>query len=239
MSLTAQPWCIGVVIPACNEEQTIQACIRSTIASLAACTELNLCWIVVVADCCTDGTAAAAGSVLQGCGEVLECSASSAGAARRSGAERILRHFAARPTQHVWIANTDGDSQPSPDWIARQLALAEQGYCGVAGIVRLDDKCCPALVRALMADYVVNSDGTHPHVHGANLGIRADAYVDAGGWSDLTVAEDHCLWRRARARGWKLISSIASVVTTSARLEGRAKGGFADTLRRKQGAMRA
>jgi hypothetical protein len=41
---------------------------------------------------------------------------------------------------------------------------------------------------------VTYEDGTHPHVHGANLGIRADAYSDAGGWNDLTVAEDHCLW---------------------------------------------
>jgi hypothetical protein len=69
-------------------------------------------------------------------------------------------------------------------------------------------------------------------VHGANLGVRADAYADAGGWSDLTVAEDHCLWSRVRARGWRTIASVGSVVLTSGRLHGRARGGFADTLRR-------
>jgi cellulose synthase/poly-beta-1,6-N-acetylglucosamine synthase-like glycosyltransferase len=70
-------------------------------------------------------------------------------------------------------------------------------------------------------------------VHGANLGVRADAYVDVGGFSHLKVAEDHCLWGRLRQRGWRIRSCAKTVVTTSARLQGRAVGGFADTLRRR------
>jgi cellulose synthase/poly-beta-1,6-N-acetylglucosamine synthase-like glycosyltransferase len=76
-------------------------------------------------------------------------------------------------------------------------------------------------------------------VHGANLGIRADAYSDAGGWNDLTVAEDHCLWSRVRNRGWLTIACVSSVVFTSGRLYGRAMDGFADTLRRKLELRRA
>ena len=41
--------------------------------------------------------------------------------------------------------------------------------------------------------YQINTDGTHPHVHGANLGMRADAYLAAGGWNPLPTAEDHDL----------------------------------------------
>jgi hypothetical protein len=70
-------------------------------------------------------------------------------------------------------------------------------------------------------------------VHGANLGVRADAYLDVGGWRDVRVSEDHCLWNRLIRRGWRLRSPTASVVLTSGRLRGRARGGFADTLARE------
>jgi cellulose synthase/poly-beta-1,6-N-acetylglucosamine synthase-like glycosyltransferase len=228
-------WSVGVVVPARNEEPTIEACIDSIFASLDACTQVDSSWVAVVADSCTDRTSAMARAMLSGRGELIECTASSAGMARRLGVERVLRRFAAHPADRVWIANTDADSEPAADWITRQLTLADQGYCGVAGIVQVEDSDHHKadVIRALLEDYVLHPDGTHPHVHGANLGIRADAYLDAGGWSDLALAEDHCLWTRVRARGWKLVSSIASVVTTSGRLNGRAKGGFADTLRRK------
>jgi hypothetical protein len=69
-------------------------------------------------------------------------------------------------------------------------------------------------------------------IHGANLSVRADAYQDVGGWSNLPLAEDHCLWGRLRRHGWRVSSPVSSVVITSPRLQGRAKGGFADTLRR-------
>lgn len=228
-------WLTGVVVPARNEESTIEACIDSILASLDACSKVESSWVAVVADCSHDRTVERAQLRLGARGELIECAASSPGVARRLGVERVLRQFTASPAAGIWIANTDADSRVRVDWITRQLALADQDYCGVAGIVRIaaGDSSHPELVSALLDDYVVHSDGTHPHVHGANLGIRADAYLDAGGWSNLALAEDHCLWSRVRARGWRVISSIASVVDTSGRLYGRATGGFADTLRRK------
>ena len=228
-------WLVGVVVPACNEESTIESCIDSILTALDTSSQVGSSWVAVVADCCHDGTVDRARLRLGNRGEIIECAASSPGVARRLGAQSVLRRFAPSPTADIWIANTDADSQARADWITRQLALADQGYCGVAGIVRIEASDCsrPELIPALLEDYVVHADGTHPHVHGANLGIRADAYLDAGGWSSLVLAEDHCLWSRVRARGWRVISSIASVVTTSGRLHGRAAGGFADTLRRK------
>jgi hypothetical protein len=87
-----------------------------------------------------------------------------------------------------------------------------------------------ATVHALLADYEIHDDGTHPHVHGANLGVRADAYIDAGCWTNVAVAEDHCLWSRIKARGWPTASCSRTIVHTSGRLYGRAVGGFADAL---------
>lgn len=228
-------WRVGVVVPACDEAATIEACIDSIVHALDTSAAATSSWIVIVADSCRDDTAERARARLAARGEVLECAVGSAGAARGLGAERVIEHFGASMRSRLWIANTDADSTVNEDWVARQLAFAQDGFTAVAGIVHVEsiESHRADIVRALMQDYAMYEDGTHPHVHGANLGIRADAYLDAGGWSALALAEDHCLWERVRARGWRVVSSIASVVITSGRLHGRAGGGFADTLRHK------
>jgi hypothetical protein len=125
------------------------------------------------------------------------------------------------------------------DWIAVQLGFADEGVTAVAGIVHLDASGSVAAHEIFRTTYLTGAEGTHAHVHGANLSVRADAYEDVGGWSNLALAEDHCLWTRLRGRGWRVSSPVSSVVTTSSRLKGRAKGGFADTLRARVAALYA
>jgi hypothetical protein len=120
-----------------------------------------------------------------------------------------------------------------------QLGFADDGVTAVAGVVQLEARGSPATNEVYRNTYLVSEEGTHTHVHGANLSVRADAYEDVGGWSTLALAEDHCLWARLRGRGWRVSSPVSSIVTTSARLEGRAKGGFADTLRTCVAALNA
>lgn len=232
---TSPGWSVAVVIPALNEEAAIRPCIESVLESSQLIEHLSALWVVVVADACTDRTAFRARNAVGSCGEVLECNARSPGTARQLGVAAALRHFESAEASRIWIANTDADSRVPQDWLDHHLRLAEQGVAAIAGIVQVDN--VPGhgaeVAQLLLADYEVASDGTHPHVHGANLGVRADAYLDAGGWSQLTVAEDHCLWNRVRERGWRVSSCAQSVVVTSGRLVGRARGGFADTLRTK------
>jgi cellulose synthase/poly-beta-1,6-N-acetylglucosamine synthase-like glycosyltransferase len=236
-----RPLAVGVIIPARDEEDSIVESLDSVIRALDVAPAVDSSWIVVVADGCSDQTARLARRRLAGRGTVIECSVASPGTARRLGAAEVLTHFAGRGPSEVWMANTDADSRVGVDWISHHLHLATRGYCGVAGIVRVTfiEGHDATVMRELLADYATYEDGTHPHVHGANLGIRADAYIDAGGWSDLTVAEDHCLWSRVRSRGWPTIASVGSMVFTSGRLHGRAMGGFADTLRGKLELRRA
>lgn len=235
------PWRVGVVIPARNEEESIVCCIEAILAALDTCSQVGGSWIVVAADACEDRTAALARHRLGDRGTVIECDAASPGITRRLGTAEVLRHFQPFSLSSLWIANTDADSRVSADWIARQLYWADLGYCGVAGIVNVEslEHHDTVTLREILADYTLHSDGTHPHVHGANLGIRADAYLDAGCWSNLNVAEDHCLWSRVRARGWRITSCCKSVVHTSGRLHGRATGGFADSLRQKLERLRS
>jgi cellulose synthase/poly-beta-1,6-N-acetylglucosamine synthase-like glycosyltransferase len=223
-------WSVGVVIPARNEETTIESCIGSVLRSLATAGVENY-WVVVIADRCTDRTVERARHVLGSAGEVREISVGSAGAARREGVARVLQHWKILDSSQIWLANTDADTHVSDDWIAVQLGFAEEGVTAVAGIVHLETGGSSAAHEVYRHTYLTSPEGTHTHVHGANLSLRADAYEDVGGWSNLALAEDHCLWARLRGRGWRVSSPVSSVVTTSSRLEGRAKGGFADTLR--------
>jgi glycosyltransferase involved in cell wall biosynthesis len=226
-------WHVGIVVPARNEEETITGCIESIRRACASAADAGDCWIVVVSDHSSDRTAERARSALGPCGEVIECELKSAGAARRSGCEAALAHFHAVPRERLWLANTDADTFVAAEWLSVQLAAADHGAAAVAGIVMLDERAVhEARAREVFQRTYLTERDTHGHVHGANFGVRADAYLETGGWSRVELAEDHCLWRRLRRNGWKVISPTNSVVTTSGRLEGRAVGGFADTLSR-------
>jgi glycosyltransferase involved in cell wall biosynthesis len=229
MTYSGTKWSVGVIIPAQNEETTIELCIVSVLTSLAAVGVDHR--VVVVADLCIDRTLERARRALGNAGEVIETNASSAGAARRAGVTRVLEYWRNRDPSHIWLANTDADTQVSEDWIAVQLRHADEGVTAVAGIIQLEPGGCAAAHTVYRDTYLTSAEGTHSHVHGANLSVRADAYEDVGGWSSVALAEDHCLWGRLRRKGWRVSSPVSSVVTTSARLKGRAKGGFADTLR--------
>ena len=223
-------WSIGIVVPAQNEEASIEQCVESIRRSCAGA-GLRDYWIVIVADSCTDETLLRARRAVAGVGQALECHSRNVGSARRLGVDAVLAHFSHKDLSQIWLANTDADTLVPLDWITGQLRLADSGITAVAGIVQLDEGGSPEAHELYRTTYLTRPDGTHGHVHGANLALRADAYVDAGGWADRALAEDHCLWDRLKRRGWRLASPVSSVVVTSARLIGRATGGFADTLK--------
>jgi len=229
-SATAHHWSIGVVIPARNEEATIEDCIGSVLVAGDSHRRRGALWVVVVADSCSDRTASLALRAIGDCGQVIETRVRSAGAARRLGAAAVIERFRHVDPGSLWLANTDADTCVCPDWIDVHLRFADQGMTGVAGIVRLAPGGTPEAHEAFRHSYPIRADGTHAHVHGANIALRGDAYLDVGGWTDRPLSEDHCLWRRLRRRGWPVSSAASSVVITSARLQGRASGGFADTL---------
>ena len=134
----------------------------------------------------------------------------------------------------LWLANTDADTWVPADWLARQIQAAARGYAAVAGIVDVDSFAGHAhrvrMRHLFRTTYEIPEDRPHPHVHGCNLGVRGDAYLDAGGWPAIDLAEDHGLWNAIRARGWRCLSDRWLRVITSGRPVGRARGGFADTL---------
>ena len=224
-------WHIGVLVPARNEEFLLPRCLASVLAASAMLREDATCDIVVVVDSSTDRTREIAETLLASNGIVVPINARAVGRARSVAAQVMLERYNG-PLTRCWLANTDADCEVPPDWLTRQLEIARQGIDAVAGIVDVDtflehDKFVQERFRL---SYHVYADGTHPHVHGANMGIRADAYLRAGGWLALETAEDHDLWHRLHQTGHQRLSAAKLKVTTSGRKIGRAPNGFAGAL---------
>jgi glycosyltransferase involved in cell wall biosynthesis len=222
---------IGVIIPARDEEALLPRCLDSILHAQTALPPDVTCDIVVAVDRSTDGTKEIARSMLQGFGTAISTSAGVVGLARAKAAQLALRRFRGNPAR-CWLANTDADCVVPENWLVEQLLLARSGAQAVAGIVDVDDfsEHHVGLAQRFYESYLIHQDGTHPHVHGANIGMRADVYLRAGGWASLATAEDHDLWNRLSDFDCHKLSVARLKVVTSGRRVGRAPAGFAQAL---------
>lgn len=218
-----------VAIPARDEAASIGQCIRSVDQSAADVPIPVL--VVVAADACGDDTYAVARDTPTEYCEVVVIN----GAWGRAGAARAaaVRHALDRLRSDVglvWIANTDADCVVPAMWLRTQLDMAVEADV-VAGIVELDPvSTTPAMLEAFTASYEFEGDD-HSHVHGANIGICAAAFLAAGGWCPYTVVgEDHLIWNALRKLGHRVRQTTRLRVLTSARTRSRVLGGFATNL---------
>ena len=220
------PWRLAVVIPARNEQQLIGRCLDSVAVAAASSRALprrTRVDVVVVADSCTDGTAAIARSFAGV--TVIETAVASVGAARRIGVAAVLAASAGR-TDRLWIASTDADSVVPAHWLTAQTRLARRGAELMLGTVTPEfSDLSTEQQRAWRARRTVGE------VHGANLGIRADRYVSVGGYAPLAEHEDVDLVARCVAAGVPPVATDDCDVTTSGRQVGRTPGGYARFLR--------
>jgi glycosyltransferase involved in cell wall biosynthesis len=224
-------WHMCVIIPARNEEELLPRCLNSVLEARKQLSSTTSCDIVVAVDCSTDNTFSIANKMLKGKGTVVSLDAGAVGEARTLAAEVALRRYHG-PLNRCWLANTDADCCVPKSWLADHLMLCALGAEAVAGtidVIDFSDHDSGVDLR-FRSSYHVSPDGTHPHVHGANFGVRADAYVRAGGWGSLCTAEDHDLWNRLADQGTKRISIDRVKVLTSGRRVGRAPHGFAEAL---------
>lgn len=211
---------IGVLIPVHNEEGLLGHCLRTVLnAARHPALALEPVVVLVVLDSCTDDSASIAASHAV---ETLHVDARNVGKARAAGAAWLLEQGAR------WIACTDGDSTVADDWLVEQLALEADAVCGT---VIADDwhAGVPLNAQRVYTQRYQQRDD-HQHIHGANLGFSAAAYLLSGGFPPLACHEDVHLIRQLEARGARIAWSCRPRVTTSTRLQGRASGGFADYL---------
>lgn len=229
--MTKPAWHLCVLIPACNEEELLPRCLASVLRAREELPAGVTMDVVVAVDRSSDRTTSIAKRLLKGRGRVVQLDAGCVGVARAVAAEAALAGYAG-DLRHCWMANTDADCVVPETWLLDQLALAEAEVEAVTGIVDVDhfEEHDAGVERRFRESYLIHPDGTHPHVHGANLGVRADAYVRAGGWNPLRTAEDHDLWNRLGALGCRRVAMGRMRVVTSGRRVGRAPSGFADAL---------
>jgi glycosyltransferase involved in cell wall biosynthesis len=213
---------IGVVIPAHNEERLLTACLESIQHAIAhPLLENELVRVIVVLDACTDASSSV---VVRSGFDALTLDVRNVGLARGAGAQSMLQNGAR------WLAFTDADSRAAPDWLATQMALGALGADAVCGCVSVDDwSVHPPKLVAKWAQRYRDADG-HRHVHGANLGVSAQAYTRAGGFPALACGEDVALVDLLIATGANVAWSAAPRVVTSGRLDARVNGGFGTTL---------
>ncbi len=149
------------------------------------------------------------------------------------------------------ICSTDADTRPAPDWLA-MTAAEMSGVDAVGGRALLlpdeRDALAPGVrrwalleiayrravesLRDLYAPEPWDPAPRHHHHFGASLAVRAGAYAAVGGLPPRERYEDialvHALW----ADGRRVRHSDRVKVWTSARTDGRARGGLAADLAR-------
>lgn len=231
---------IDVVVPAHDEHELIGACLealrlaRDRLLGTEPGVEVGA---VVVLDASTDGTAevvATSGLATT----VVEIAEQNVGAARRAGAEAAVASPTSVPDAHRWLATTDADSRVDPSWLVVHLDALTSGVDVLLGTVRPDFDDLDEDGRRRWLE-------THPpghlpgNVHGANLGIRLDAYRRIGGFAALAEHEDVDLVARARLADLDVRATLAAPVITSGRRVGRTPGGYAAFLASAYGARPA
>jgi cellulose synthase/poly-beta-1,6-N-acetylglucosamine synthase-like glycosyltransferase len=224
-------WHIAVLIPASNEEDLVQRCLSSVKAACNSIAGRASIDIVLAVDNSTDRTKSIGGAMLAGCGIVIETDRGVVGEARAQAASVALERHQG-PSDCCWLVNTDADSFVPAAWLQHHLELADQGVHAVAGTVGVDsfEEHAAYVEERFRKSYLISPNGSHRHVHGTNLGIRADWYQRAGGWRSLATGEDHDLWDRLGEIGAKRVSVSHLEVMTSGRRIGRAPDGFAAAL---------
>lgn len=243
---------VVVCLPVCNEAEHIKACLEAFAEQDFAGPFI----LVLLLNNCTDGTAQIVAAFeppprmhLQVESRIFPSHEASAGYARHV-AMQAARQLAA-PTGVLLC--TDADAIVPEDWIRQNLEAIAVGADAVAGRIEMDavdfkrlpsrlhdDEAAAQLLTCLIdqIDSVVDPDASDPwprHAEhsGASIAVTCAAYDAVGGIPNLPSSEDRAFFSALRRIGARIRHAPDIVVTVSGRLEGRAKGGMAETLRRR------
>jgi glycosyltransferase involved in cell wall biosynthesis len=217
-----------VVIPAHNESVDLPNSLKAVVAA-AACSSMPVLTVVVL-DACDDSSVDLAGRFGSDV-HFIEVDVRNVGASRAAGFTYARSSSDCTDESRTWYATTDADSRIDPDWLIRQTESGADMVLGVVRIANWRHLPAAAVRRYLNAYRSKRRPDGHGHVHGANMGFRAEAYWRVGGFAALSTGEDVDLVRRFEAHGFLIDRNERLSVTTSARQKGKAPRGFAAHLR--------
>lgn len=248
-----------VAIPARNEAERIVRCLAALAIQrdrLGAPIEAGSFGVLLLVNNSNDGTAAAArqlASEVPFSLEVLDVTLlqnATAGGARRRAMDEAATRMRGACSEGI-LLTTDADSVVTPTWYADNLAHLENGADCVAGYIDAEPAEIvshgPAFLSRgrfedtylrLVAEIYAHCD-PRPHdpwpnhrvSSGASLAVRLSAYDAIGGMPDNALGEDGAFTALLDEGGFRVRHALDVSVLTSCRLDGRAGGGAADTMR--------
>lgn len=254
---------IIVAIPARDEAAHISACLDALarqVDDAGTALPSGAFGVLLLLNNCRDDTAAiAAGHAatralpLRIVAWELPPSLAHAGAARRLAMDAAAGWLIAGEATRGAILTTDADSVVAGDWVFRHRQAFALGVHAVAGLVRDEPethRLLPIALRrrgwredrygALLTELRSRLDPEtpdpwprHAMASGASLGITLAAYEAIDGVPLQALGEDRALVQALEHRDVKVRHCLATQVTTSCRLVGRAHGGMADTIRQR------
>jgi glycosyltransferase involved in cell wall biosynthesis len=221
-----------VVVPAHNEREHLPRCLRA-LATATVCLPVPTLTVVVL-DATDDGSDRLVGQFGHDV-QFVAVDAGNVGAARAAGFEFAQASCDGIAPARIWYATTDADSVVPADWLLRMTACDADMVLGVVQIPSWRNYPA-AVARRYLRSYRSKGPG-HDHVHGANMGFRADAYWAVGGFRALQTGEDVELVDRFEAARLRIHRDADLSVATSDRPHGRAPGGFAHHLHELSGSV--
>ena len=255
--------CAAIVcIPARNEADRIGRCLAALAVQRdrnGAPVVPGSFAVLLLVNNSTDATAQAARSMAQQVPyplEVLEItleSGATAGGARRRAMEEAAARLRAGERNGV-LLTTDADSAVSPSWYAENMRHLEDGADCVAGYIdaeapeivslgaaflergRLEDMYLRlvAEIYALCDPRPHDPWPNHRVSSGASIAVTLAAYDAVGGMPDRALGEDGAFTAILEEKGFRVRHPLDVSVLTSCRLNGRAAGGAADTMRHRR-----
>ena len=242
-----------VAVPACNERERIGACLDALAGSLRR----EKPTVVLLVNNTTDGT----GSVAIRAAARLELALhlfevtlpperSGAGHARRLAMQHAARLAAG---DDAVLMTTDADGRVEPEWLDANLRAIEAGADAVCGMAIIDPDEALAIPQTLHDDdarevfYATLLDELratidpdpfdrwprHSEESGASIAVRKRCHEAVGGFPPLRSGEDRGFLDALRRIDARIRHAPDARVIVSGRLEGRAAGGMAETMRRR------
>jgi Glycosyl transferase family 2 len=255
--------CAAIVgIPARNEADRIGRCLAALAMQrdrYGAPVASGSFGVFLLVNNSTDRTAHAARSMAFNLPyplEVLEVTlvrGATAGGARRRAMEEAAARLRAGQRNGI-LLTTDADSAVSPSWYAENVRHLTEGADCVAGYIdaeapeivslgavflergRLEDSYLRlvAEIYALCDPRPHDPWPNHRVSSGASIAVTLAAYDAVGGMPNKALGEDVAFTAILDENGFRVRHSLDVSVLTSCRLDGRAAGGAADTMRHRR-----